>query len=153
MKQKYMFFWNSLAFSMIQQMLAIWSLDPLPFLNLACTSGSSQSHTVEASLEGFCALCYYHVKWVLTVWEKEIATHASTLDWKIPWTKEPGRLQSMGSRRVVHDWATSLHFWMFFGIACLWDYNENWPFQVLWLLLSFPNLQAYWVQCFKSIIF
>ena len=36
-----MFFWNSLAFSMIQWMLAIWSLVPLPFLNPACTSGSS----------------------------------------------------------------------------------------------------------------
>ena len=34
-------FWNSLAFSVIQQMLAIWSLVPLPFLNLACTSGNS----------------------------------------------------------------------------------------------------------------
>ena len=42
MKQKLMFFWNSLAFSMIQRMLAIWSLVPLPFLNPACTSGSSQ---------------------------------------------------------------------------------------------------------------
>ena len=37
-----MFFWNSLAFSMIQQMLAIWSLVPLPFLKPAWTSGSSQ---------------------------------------------------------------------------------------------------------------
>ena len=37
-----MFFWNSLAFYMIQQMLAIWSLVPLPFLNPACTSESSQ---------------------------------------------------------------------------------------------------------------
>ena len=37
-----MFFWNSLAFSMIQQMLVIWSLVPLPFLNPAWTSGSSQ---------------------------------------------------------------------------------------------------------------
>ena len=41
MKQKEMFFWNSLAFSVIQWMLAIWSLVPLPFLNLAWTSGSS----------------------------------------------------------------------------------------------------------------
>ena len=40
--------------------------------------------------------------------EKEIATHSSTLAWKIPWTEEPGRLQSMGSQRVRHDWATSL---------------------------------------------
>ena len=37
-----------------------------------------------------------------------MATHSSTLAWKIPWTEEPGRLQSMGSLRVGHDWATSL---------------------------------------------
>ena len=42
MKQRSMFFWNSLAFSMIQQMLAIWSLVPLPYLYPAWTSGSSQ---------------------------------------------------------------------------------------------------------------
>ena len=35
--------------------------------------------------------------------EKEIATHSSTLAWKIPWTEEPGRLQSMGPQRVGHD--------------------------------------------------
>ena len=39
---------------------------------------------------------------------KEMATHSSTLAWKIPWTEEPGRLQHMGSRRVRHDRATSL---------------------------------------------
>ena len=43
--------------------------------------------------------------------------------------------------------------WAFFGIAFLWDWNENWPFPVLWPLLSFPNLLAYWVQHFHSIIF
>ena len=43
--------------------------------------------------------------------------------------------------------------WTFFGIALLWDWNENWPFPVLWPLLSFPNLLAYWVQHFHSIIF
>ena len=37
-----------------------------------------------------------------------MATHSSTLAWKIPWTEEPGRLQSMGSQRVRHDCATSL---------------------------------------------
>ena len=42
--------------------------------------------------------------------EKEIATYSSTLAWKIPWTEKAGRLQSMGSQRVGHDWATSLHF-------------------------------------------
>ena len=35
--------------------------------------------------------------------------------------------------------------WAFFGIAFIWDWNENWPFPVLWPLLSFPNLLAYWV--------
>ena len=35
--------------------------------------------------------------------EKEMATHSSTLAWKIPWTKKPGRLQSMGLQRVGHD--------------------------------------------------
>ena len=35
--------------------------------------------------------------------EKEMAIHSSTLAWKIPWTEEPGRLQSMGSQRVRHD--------------------------------------------------
>ena len=43
--------------------------------------------------------------------------------------------------------------WAFFGIAVLWDWNENWPFPVLWPLLSFPNLLAYWVQQFYSISF
>ena len=43
--------------------------------------------------------------------------------------------------------------WAFFGIAFLWDWNENWPFPVLWPLLSFLNLLAYWVQHFYSIIF
>ena len=43
--------------------------------------------------------------------------------------------------------------WTFFGIALLWDWNENWPFPVLWPLLSFPNFLAYWVQHFHSIIF
>ena len=37
------------------------------------------------------------------VLEKEMATHSSILAWKIPWTEEPGRLQSMGSQRVGHD--------------------------------------------------
>ena len=43
--------------------------------------------------------------------EKTMAPHSSTLAWKISWTEEPGRLQSMRSLRVGHDWATSL--WLF----------------------------------------
>ena len=39
-----------------------------------------------------------------------MAVLSSTLAWKIPWMEEPGRLQSMGSQRVIQDWATSLSF-------------------------------------------
>ena len=45
---------------------------------------------------------------LLFAMEKAMAPHSSTLAWKIPWTEEPGRLQSMGSVGVGHDWATSL---------------------------------------------
>ena len=45
--------------------------------------------------------------------EKAMAPHSSTLAWKIPWTEEPGRLQSMGLLGVGHDWATSLSLFTF----------------------------------------
>ena len=48
-----------------------------------------------------------------TIAEKAVATHSSTLAWKIPWTEETGRLQSMGLWRVRHDWATSLSLFTF----------------------------------------
>ena len=51
------------------------------------------------------SLCHFSlVNWII----ENMASHSSTLAWKIPWTEEPGRLQSMGSRRIRHDWATSL---------------------------------------------
>jgi len=43
--------------------------------------------------------------WYLYFLEKEMATHSSVLAWRIPWTEKPGRLQSMGSHRVGHDWS------------------------------------------------
>ena len=52
--------------------------------------------------------------------EKAMAPHSSTLAWKIPWTEEPGRLQSMGSLRVGHDWATSLSLFTFM------HWRRNW---------------------------
>ena len=53
----------------------------------------------------------------------------------------------------VWDECNCVVVWAFFGIAFLWDWNENWPFPVLWPLLRFPNLLAYRVQHFHSIIF
>ena len=53
----------------------------------------------------------------------------------------------------VWDECSCAVVWAFFGIAFLRDWNENWPSPVLWPLLRFPNLLAYWVQHFHSIIF
>ena len=53
----------------------------------------------------------------------------------------------------VWDECNCAVIWAFFGIAFLWDWNENWPFPVLWPLLSFPNLLTHWVQHFHSIMF
>ena len=51
--------------------------------------------------------------------ERAMAPHSSALVWKIAWTEEPGRLQSMGSLRVGHDWTTSLSF------SCIGGGNGN----------------------------
>ena len=102
-------FWNFLAFSMIQQMLAIWSLVPLPFLSPPCTSEVSIHIPMKSSLKDF--------------------EHNLTSMW---------------------NECNCMVVWTFLGIALLWDWNENWPFLVLWPLLSFPE----WLTLhFNSIIF
>ena len=53
--------------------------------------------------------------------EKAMAPHSSTLAWKIPWAEEPGRLQSMGLRRVVYNWATSLSLFNFMHWRRKWQ--------------------------------
>ena len=57
--------------------------------------------------------------------EKEMATHSSTLAWKIPWMGEPGRLQSLGLQRVEHDWVTSLSFFLLFLLEEEMATNSN----------------------------
>ena len=66
--------------------------------------------------------------------EKEMATHSSTLAWKIPWMEEPGRLQSMGLQRVAHDW-----------IPKIYHGNTNY---LLFLLHSSMGLAKKFVQIF-----
>ena len=66
--------------------------------------------------------CYSHLSLVLHHdSEKVMAPHSSTLAWKIPWMEEPDRLQSMGSRRVGHDWATSLSLFTFMNWRRKWQ--------------------------------
>ena len=60
---------------------------------------------------------------LICIWwgEKAMAPHSRTLAWKIPWTEEPGRLQSMGSLRVGHDWASSLSLFTFMHWRRKWQ--------------------------------
>ena len=55
--------------------------------------------------------------------EKEMATHSSTLAWKIPWMEESCRLQSMGSQRIGPDWATSLSLYSIYSCYKYWLYS------------------------------
>ena len=97
-----MFFWTSLAFAMILQMLVIWSLVPLPILNPAWVSGSS-------------------------------------------WFSKPGLKNFEHYFASMWNECNCAVVWTFFGIAFLWDWNENCPFPVLWPLLSF---QICWhIEC------
>ena len=57
----------------------------------------------------------------ITCMEKAMAPHSSTLAWKIPWTEEPGRLQSMGSLGVGNDWKTSLSVFTFMHWRRKWQ--------------------------------
>ena len=73
---------------------------------------------VHPSLKVLIPLFCYLLIWLV---EKAMAPHSSTLAWRIPWTEEPGRLQSMGSLRVGHDWATSLSLFTFLHWRRKWQ--------------------------------
>ena len=68
--------------------------------------------------------------------EREMATHSSILAWRIPWTGEPSRLQSMGSQRVGHDWVTNTYsntyYWSFWEkpMICPWKIYKNYKVRV-----------------------
>ena len=99
-----MFFWNSLPFCMIQRILAIWSLVPLPSLNPAWTFWKFTVHILlKPGLENF--------------------EHYFT------------------SMRDEYNWVV---VWAFFGITFLWDWNKNWPFPVLWKILSCGKFLKRW---------
>ena len=67
-------------------------------------------------------VCMYTFKIMYTYKaEKAMAPHSSTLAWKIPWTEEPGGLQSMGSLQVGHKWATSLSLFTFMHWRRKWQ--------------------------------
>ena len=91
-----------------------WGDRLLPSLFLKLHSGRNDYfHFVS------CVCCCYHC--YLKCTEKAMAPHSSTLAWKIPWTEEPERLQSMGSLRVGHNWATSLSLFTFMHWRRKWQ--------------------------------
>ena len=109
-----MFFWNSLAFSMSQWMLAIWSLVPLPFFKPR--DGIMQINFnfiipwIKRSLAKNLPAMQETQLWSLNQGdplEKWMATHSSIPAWRISWTEEPDGLQYMGSQRVKHEWVTN----------------------------------------------
>ena len=57
--------------------------------------------------------------------EEEMATRSSTLAWKIPWTEEPGRLQSMGSQRVGHDFTFTFTFIIYNRLSTLLNSSHS----------------------------
>ena len=69
--------------------------------------------------------------------EKEMATHFSTLAWKIPWTEEPGRIQSMGLQSVGHDWTTLLYFNSVGGFPFLYTLSRHLFMCLLAICISF----------------
>ena len=64
---------------------------------------------------------FNHLNIPIFMVEKAMAPHSSTLAWKIPWMEEPGRLRSVGSLRVGHDWATSLSLFTFMHWRRKWQ--------------------------------
>ena len=82
----------------------------------AAVMGSRRvGHDWATSLSLFTFIFHFHAL------EKEMATHSSTLAWKIPWMEEPDGLQSMGSLGVGHDWATSLSLFTFMHWRRKWQ--------------------------------
>ena len=72
-----------------------------------------------------CFLCIFPIGFILLVFlfRSTTAPHSRTLAWKILWTEEPGRLQSMGSQRVWHDWASSLSLSTFMHWRRKWHHT------------------------------
>ena len=77
--------------------------------------------------------------------EKAMAPHSRTLAWKIPWMEEPGRLQSMGSQRVRHDWTTSLSLFTFM------HWRRNWQPTPCSCLENPRDRGAWWAAIYRVI--
>ena len=81
--------------------------------------------------------------------EKGMATHSSILAWRIPWAEEPGGLQSVGSQRVGHDWATNTHTIVNLkGVSrCHYKWDRKWT---VYQSLEWRDLFGSWCFIYKQ---
>ena len=109
--------------NVIQPQLYIYHLLPKPPpLTLSSSSRSlERARPGSLSLAEGAAPTSYFTNDCVYILEKAMAPHSSALAWKIPWMEEPCRLQSMGSLRVRHDWATSLSLFTFMHWRRKWQ--------------------------------
>ena len=108
--------WTPILFAPVRKQTTVYTMaGNRIFLQPLCSQPSKSLDTLLLLLGlGF---------WRVSRWlsEKVMAPHSSTLAWKIPWTEEPRRLQSMGSLRVGHNWATSLALFTFMHWRRKWQ--------------------------------
>ena len=111
--------WGAIAFSIsyARYLLFLSFIVPILAWNISLISPIF----LKRSLVLLFFLCIVHLRRPYLSLEKAMAPHSSTLAWKIPRMEEPGRLQSMGSRRVGHDWATSLSLFTFMHWRRKWQ--------------------------------
>ena len=132
--------------------MKLWDRRVIEYRNQISASDDSLSLTISLYIYILVNFVAQTVKRLPTTWEtwvqsldrddileKEMATHSSTLAWKIPWMEDPGGLQSMGSKRVKHDWATSLSY--IYVIDCNVSAQNSYvevliPSSIMWLFLK-----------------
>ena len=83
---------------------------------------------------------YAFLVWFMTCSEKAMATHSSTLAWKISWMEEPGRLQSMGLQRVRHDWSDLAAAAAWHVVVIVQLLNRVWLFVTQWTAVCQASL-------------
>ena len=96
-----------------------------PLINIRIRIQAYLSFLKANSFPSACQIYLSFTTWYIQIYaklsEKAMAPHSSTLAWKIPWTEEPGRLQSMESLRVGHDRGTSLSLFTFMHWRRQWQ--------------------------------
>ena len=120
-------------------MVGIWiMLEPYGNGNIGCTSARSELCRSRAI-----AIIRYRDLWFWIAWYNYRFLSLTPEIWVQPVSDVSKTCQNRLGYATV---------WTFFSMAFLWDWNENWTFPVLWSPMNFPNLLAYWVQHFNSVI-